>query len=155
MSRLGPREMAEVLTVQSGEMLRIWRLARHTMQPNLLPGLCDGLLESFFTALGPLLASGARPADVAGRLAGILRVPPGGGGEQMTEEWKVAEQVLRAACESLGASPAVEAWLVAAAMAGLDAALAVARAAPGATPLPAVVRVHLLTDLEPARRTAS
>jgi len=127
MSGLGPMEMAEVLSVQSGEMLRIWRLARHTVQPEMLPGLADGALASFFSALGPMLARGAQPAEAAGALTGTLRLPPEGANGTLAEEWDVARQVLRAACESLGAGEAVARWLDEAADAGRDAALRVAR----------------------------
>jgi hypothetical protein len=131
-SGLGAKEMAEVLTVQAGEMLRIWRLARHSIQPDMLPGLADGALESFFAALGPLLARGAPPGEVAGALRGTLRLPPGGADGAISEEWEVARQVLRAACESLGASEALATWLDQAATAGCQTVLGAARGDPGA-----------------------
>jgi hypothetical protein len=145
MSPLGPREMAEVLTVQAGEMLRIWRLARYTVHPQLLPGLSDGALESFFAALGPLLAAGARPSDVGARLSGVLRVPPQGGEEQVADEWKVVQEVLHTACESLGAREVVEDWLRSAAEAGMEAVLCAARGEAGAPP--GIVRVRVYSGL--------
>jgi len=148
---LGPKEMAEVLSVQSGEMLRIWRLARHSIQPDMLPGLADGALASFFEALGPLLTRGARPAEVADALAGALRLPPEGGDGALREEWEVARQVLRAACESLGASKAVEAWLDDAAQAARDASLIAARGEPGA-PL-RLVKLRVFSGLALRPRT--
>jgi hypothetical protein len=131
-SGLGPMEMAEVLSVQSGEMLRIWRLARHSIQPEMLPGLADGALESFFGSLGPLLARGAGPDEAAGALRGTLRLPPGGADAALREEWDVARQVLRAACDSLGAGDGVATWLEAAASAARDAALRAAHGEPEA-----------------------
>jgi len=131
-SGLGPGEMAEVLSVQAGEMLRIWRLARHSNQPQLLPGLSDGALESFFASLGPLLAQGAPPEEAGAAVAGTLRLPPGGAGETISEEWETARRVLRAACESLGAPEPVAQWLDAAAGAGREAVLRAAEGKPGA-----------------------
>ena len=127
MSGLGPSEMAEVLSVQAGELLRIWRSARLASQPEMLPGLSDGALESFFRALGPMLASGARPADAGGALSGTLRVPPGGASGTLAGEWDVVRQVLRAVCDSLGAGEGVARWLEEAAEAGRDTALRFAR----------------------------
>lgn len=132
MTGLGPGEMAEVLSVQSAEMLRIWRLARHSKQPDMLPGLSDGALESFFSALGPMLARGAPAEDVGAALAGTLRLPPGGAEDTLSDEWEIARSVLRAACESLGAPEPVARWLDAAASAGREAVLAAAGGRPGA-----------------------
>jgi hypothetical protein len=126
--------MSEVLSVQADEMLRIWRLARHSIQPDMLPGLSDGALESFFAALGPLLARGGRSEEVALDLRGTLRLPPGGADAAIAEEWEVARQVLRAACESLGAAEPLAQWLDAAANAGCAAVLSAARGEPGAPP---------------------
>jgi hypothetical protein len=124
--------MGEVLSVQAGEMLRIWRLARRSIQPDTLPGLSDGALESFFAALGPLLARGAGPAEVTGALRGTLRLPSGSADGAIAEEWEVARQVLRAACESLGAPEALARWLDEAATAGCETVLRAARREPGA-----------------------
>lgn len=121
MNRLGPEEMAEVLQVQAGEMHRIWRLARHSIQPDLLPGLADAVMESFFGALGRLLARGAAPEEAVTELRGVLRVPLQGVEAILAEEWAVARQVLRAACESLGADEEVELWLDRAGLAAEDA----------------------------------
>lgn len=148
---LGPKEMAEVLSVQADEMLRIWRLARHSIQPDMLPGLADGALASFFEALGPLLERSARPDEVAASLAGALRLPPQGADGVVREEWEVARQVLRAACESLGASKAVEAWLDDAAQAARDASLRTARAEAGAPER--MVRLVVFSDLALRPRT--
>lgn len=151
MSQLGAREMGEVLTVQASEMLRIWRLARHGMRGDLLPGLSDGPLEAFFGALGPLLTTQAQPGAVAGELWGLLRLPPGGGTEIIAEEWQVARQVLRAACESLGASPEVESWLDQAAVAGEQVVMRAVRGDPDAPP--GLVRLHVVPGKAPASRT--
>jgi len=136
MSQLGREEMAEVLQVQASEMQRIWRLARHSVQPDLLPGLSDAVMDSFFSALGPALQRDAAPEEVARALRGVVRLPPQGGEALLAEEWAVARQVLRAACESLGAGPEVERWLDRAAHAGQEAA---ARALAGAPEAPAAV----------------
>jgi hypothetical protein len=126
--------MAEVLSVQADEILRIWRLARHSMRPDTLPGLCDGVLQSFFASLGGLLSSGAEPSRVLGALRGTLRVPPGSGEAAVHDEWEDVRQVLRATCQSLGALPNVGDWLDEAARAAQDAALKVARREPAAQP---------------------
>jgi hypothetical protein len=131
-SRLGAREMGEVLTVQAGEMLRIWRLARHSMRGDVLPGCSDGPLETFFGALGPLLTTQARPGAVVGELWGLLRLPPQGGPELIAEEWEVARQVLRAACDSLGADAEVAGWLDQAAVEAEQGVLRAVRREPGA-----------------------
>jgi len=145
MSKLGPEEMAEVLQVQAGEMHRIWRLARHSIQPDLLPGLSDGVMGSFFAALGPALASGAKPESPVAALRGVVRVPPAGGDAVLIEEWAMARQVLRAACESLGASEEVEHWLD---RAGTAAEEATARARSGAPDAPrGVVPVRVFAGL--------
>jgi hypothetical protein len=142
--------MGEVLTVQAGEMLRIWRLARHSMRGDILPGLSDGPMEAFFGALGPLLTTQAQPAAVVGELWGLLRLPPGGGAELIAEEWQVARQVLRAACESLGAGPEVEGWLDQAAQAAEQVALRAVRGEPDAPR--ALVRLHAVAGkAAPAR----
>jgi len=142
MTKLGPAQMAEVLTVQSSEMLRIWRMARSTTVPEVLPGLCDGPLASFFDLLGPMLARGAAPAEIPPSLSGLLRLPAEGGPERVEDEWRIARQVLRAACDSLGASKPVEAWLDEAAAAGQAAAVRVARGEAEALPRVVVVRVY-------------
>lgn len=149
MSGLGPMEMAEVLSVQAGEMLRIWRLARHSIQPEMLPGLADGALESFFSALGPMLARGAEPAEAGGALTGTLRLPPGGDDRALEEEWDVARQVLRAACDSLGAGEQVSQWLDAAADAGRDASLKAAHGDTAATQRLVLLRVFSGLALRP------
>lgn len=151
MNGLGPQEMAEVLTVQAGEMLRIWRLARAAIQPDMLPGLADGPLESFFAALGPLLGRGARPGEVGPLLRGVVRLPPGGATAPLAEEWDVARQVLRAACESLGAAAIVAGWLEDTALAGKEAALAAARGEAGAPP--GLVQVTVFSGLALRPRT--
>jgi len=148
-TRTGPAQMAEVLTVQSSEVLRAWRMARNTSFPDVLPGLCDGLLASFFDLLGPMLARGAAPAEVVPALSGILRLPDEGGPERIEEEWQVARQLLRGFCGTLGASKVVESWLDDAAAAGQDAAVRTARGEAGALPGVVVVRVHSGSLLRP------
>jgi hypothetical protein len=149
MSRLGPEEMAEVLQVQAGEMHRIWRLARHSIQPDLLPGLSDAVMDSFFAALGPALARGAAPEAPVAALRGVLRIPPAGGDAVLAEEWAVARQVLRAACESLGASEEVEHWLDRAGMASEEATALARLGAPGAPRGVVAIRVFAGLVLRP------
>jgi len=141
--------MAEVLSVQAGEMLRIWRLARHSIQPETLPGLADDALESFFAALGPALARGAPAAEVAGALAGLVRLPPGPVDGAIAEEWDVARQVLRAACESLGAPEPGATWLDEAAAASCQAVLGAVRGEAGAQRTLVPVRVFSGMTLRP------
>jgi hypothetical protein len=119
--------MGEVLSVQADEILRIWRLARHSMRPETLPGLSDGVLQSFFASLGGLLSSGAEPSRVVGHLRGTLRVPPGTGEIAVHDEWEDVRQVLRATCQSLGALPQVGDWLDEAARSAQAIAVQVAR----------------------------
>jgi hypothetical protein len=138
--------MAEVLEVQAGEMQRIWRLARHSVQPDLLPGLADGLLGSFFAALGPALARGAPAEEVGRAVRGTVRLPPAGADPILAEEWKVAREVLQAACQSLGATEEVGAWLE---EAGRAAEAAAGRALRGEVGGPdGVVPVRIFAGLE-------
>jgi hypothetical protein len=149
LSGLGPREMAEVLSVQAAEMLRIWRLARHSAHPETLPGLSDGALESFFDALGPLLARGAAPGEVGDALAGTVRIPQGGADAALADEWEMARKVLRAACESLGATEAVSGWLDDAASASREAVLRAAGGNPDAPPRLVRLKVFSAMTLRP------
>lgn len=144
-TRTGPAQMAEVLTIQSSEMLRIWRMARNSTVPDVLPGLCDGPLAAFFDLLGPMLARGAAPAEVVSSLTGVMRLPPREGDGLVREEWQVARQVLEAACKSLGASKVVETWLDEAAAAAQEAA--VHAAAGDAAALPGVVPVRVYSGI--------
>jgi hypothetical protein len=124
-------------------------MARSTTVPELLPGLCDGPLASFFSLLGPLLARGAAPEEVVPALGGILRIPPGGGEADVEEEWQVARQVLHAYCQSLGVGKAVESWLDAAVSAAQSAAIRAARGEAGALPRVVPVRVYAGLALRP------
>ncbi len=109
---LGAVPSGRAIEQSAEEILRIWRLARHSARREVFPGLLDGVMGAFFARCGRLLAEDGEPESVWPGLVGIVRWSPRLGTRELTGEWAVAMQVLAAACESFQADPAVGEWLV-------------------------------------------
>jgi hypothetical protein len=110
-TRLGPEQVGHFLLQQDEELTRIWRVARASERPEVAPGLIDGLVLPFFERAGELLASGADPEAVWAGLSGLVRWAPALAPGELTREWELVIEVLRAACESVNAAPVVRTWL--------------------------------------------
>jgi len=147
----GTKVAGRILEQSSGELLRIWRLARAASRNAVFPGMLDGVMASFFQSAGRVLATGGPPEDAWKGTSGMLRVSERLGAAELTAEWAVAMEVLAAVCESFSAEPAVGEWI---ARAVAEAERATSRQ-PGASSagVPAgVLEVRIVGDMPPPKR---
>jgi hypothetical protein len=111
MTSPGPTVVGRFLQQQAEELARVWRVARVGSRPDVFPGLIDGVVERVFSRAGRLLRDGAPPGELWPGLIGLIRWPVEGASSELAQEWALVAEVAAAACESLGASPPVAAWL--------------------------------------------
>jgi len=111
---LDAHRAGDALSASAGELARLWRSARAGARPDLFPGYLDGLIEPFFILVGEGLAAGRDPALLWPAAVGVVRVDgrdPRRTRSELDAEWDLAEQVLDAACQSLGAGDAAREWI--------------------------------------------
>jgi hypothetical protein len=111
---LDPRRSANALAASAPELARAWRGARGAARPSCFPGLLDGLVEPLVALAAEALGDGRDPATPWAGAVGIVRVDAHDRRRTLAEldaEWDVMEQVLRAACDALGAGEDVRGWI--------------------------------------------
>ena len=102
---LGPKRSGEVLRAASGDLLRVWRATRYTSGAPIFPGLLDGVMEEFLWRVAEALLHQEPPAGAWPSTRGVVRLVPGQvAAATLADEWRLAGDVLTAACEALGVS---------------------------------------------------
>ncbi len=129
---IGRRRAGDVIARTAGELLRVWRAARQRT-PGTAAGRIDGLAGPFLVAAGEALARGDTAANVAARLAGVVRLDHADAARSRREldaEWALLGEVLASAVDAFGAEPPARRFLAEA----VEAARAATQAR-GARPL--------------------
>jgi len=108
------RRSGDALAASAPDLARAWRGARAPARPGCFPGLLDGLIEPLLALAADGLAAGGDPAAPWAAAVGVVRVDARDRRRTLGEldaEWDVLEQVLRAACDALGAGEDVRGWI--------------------------------------------
>ncbi len=118
---LGVKRSGEALRVAAGDLARVWRATRYASNVPVFPGLLDGVMEEFLERVAEALLFGLPTGEAWSSTRGMVRLlSREESAETLAEEWRLAREVLLAACEALElCSEAVEAV-----QAEIDAAVA-------------------------------
>lgn len=150
---LAPRATGDALRSASGEVVRLWRVARASARLGVFPGLADGLVASLVERAGDaLVEDGGDPAAVVAGAAGAVRVDPrsrDGSAGELDAELAILGTVLETVCAAISAASRARAFLA-------DVVAAARRAAPGMAagrPPAGVLVVLALSGTAPARRS--
>jgi hypothetical protein len=99
---LDERRSGEALRTVAGDLARVWRASRFAGGAVEFPGLLDGVMEEFIERVGEALLLGTAPESVWPSTRGVVRILPGDRtSATLSEEWRLVNEVLIAACLAL------------------------------------------------------